>query len=183
MMTGRDARVPGDRKGDEPRERGGSPGLEPLAACPDRSTIKIVLLVGEDAEIREILTHYLIRQDLIPMPVPNAAQALVVCETVAPDVVLLDLALPDPESLALIGHIKARRPGIPLVVISGSPVAEWEARCRAKGADDVLPRPIHLERLGQILARRLHLPPEHFRRASPPRSPAKPRAPSDGTGY
>lgn len=181
MTTDGDPGPPSDRQGDEPRERDRSSDLGLRASYPGRSTIRIVLLVAEDPEIREALTHYLIRQDLIPMPVPNAAQALVVCETVAPDVVLLDLELPHPESLALIRHIKAQLPETQLVVIAAA--GERGARCRATSADDVLPRPINLERLGQILVRRLQLRPEHFLRGSPPRAPARRRPRQDETTY
>jgi two-component system nitrogen regulation response regulator GlnG len=132
--------------------------LGPPSPQPHRTTIKMVQVVVERAEIREILTQYLVRQGLISIPVSDGAHAQVVCETVAPDAVLLDLALPNPGSLALIAHIKARHPGVPLVVISGLLEGERAAQCRAKGADDVLPKPIDLTRLGQILARLLGLP-------------------------
>jgi DNA-binding response OmpR family regulator len=127
------------------------------------------MLVDEHAEVRELLAQYLIMHGLIPMPVPDGAHALVVGETLVPDAVLFDLPLPDTEGLALIGHIKAQHPSTPLVVISGWHKPEGDALCRARGADDVLPKPIDLKRLGQTLTRLLRLPEEQPQRAVPPR--------------
>lgn len=159
MTAAPQARDPGERteRGDTPTECGRSSGPGPPSARPDRSPLKIVLLVDEHAEIREILTQYLVRQGLIPMPVPDGAHALVVGETLVPDAVLCDLALPDTEGIALIGRIKAQHPGTPLIVISGWLEAKGDRLCRAKGADDVLPKPIDLKRLGQTLARLLRV--------------------------
>jgi DNA-binding response OmpR family regulator len=138
-----------------------------------------VLVVSESAEIRETLTHYLIRQDLIAMPAHNGAQALAVCETVLPHAVLVDVALPDLERLALIGHVKAQRPRSALVVVFSDSAGEGrEAQRRANDADYVLPKPIELEALGRILA---GWPARHPESSSPADLPAAPPT-SDPTG-
>jgi DNA-binding response OmpR family regulator len=118
----------------------------------------MVLVVDDNAEIRDFLTQFLLRKDFIPIPVPDGAHAQVVCGALAPDAVLLDLVLPDTDGLALIRHIKAQRPDTSLVIISGWLDDELKARCREEGADDVLTKPINLNRLAQILVRLLRLP-------------------------
>jgi DNA-binding response OmpR family regulator len=138
-----------------PGDRGKSASGGPPSAAPERGAMKMVLVVEGEPEIRELLTVYLIRQSLISIPVPDGAHALVVCKTLAPDAVLLDLELIDTDSVALILQLKRQRPGTPLVVIAGALDTERETQCRAEGADDVLPKPIDLKRLGQILARLL----------------------------
>jgi DNA-binding response OmpR family regulator len=143
-----------------------STGFKRQVARLDQSATKMVLIVDDNAEIRELFTQFLIRKNLIPIPVPDGAHAQVVCAALAPDAVLLDLVLPDTDGLALIHHIKAQRPATPLVIISGWLDDDLEARCREEGADDVLPKPINLNRLGQILARLLRLPESQLRAKS-----------------
>jgi CheY-like chemotaxis protein len=162
MTSGREARDPRHRTsaGGTP-DRGRSLSLGWPLAQPDRGAIKMVLVVDDEAEIREILAQYLIRIGLIPIPVPNGAHAQVVCKTLAPDAVLLDLGRLDTDRLALIRQIKTQRPGTPVVVMmSGLLDGKREAQCRAEGADALLPKPIDLKHLGQVLARLLRLPEE-----------------------
>jgi DNA-binding response OmpR family regulator len=119
------------------------------------SSTSLVLVVDDNPEIRELLTQYLIRSGLIAVPVPNGAHAAIMCETLKPDLILVDLVQPDLEALALIERLKAQRGRTPLVVISAWLDSDRDALCRAAGADDVLPKPLDLGDLGRTLSRLL----------------------------
>ncbi len=52
-----------------------------------------------------------------------------------PELVCLDLKLPDAVGTSGVRDMKARFPGIPLAVLSASPAAEWDDACIDAGAD------------------------------------------------
>jgi DNA-binding response OmpR family regulator len=131
------------------------------------SAANLVLVVGDHPEIRELLTQYLIRSGLIAVPVPDGAQAAIMCETLRPDLILVDLMLPDLDGLMLIRRLKAQYARAPLVVISARLNSGREVECRTAGADDVLPKPLNLRRLGRTLSRLLRSPRRGFRERSP----------------
>jgi CheY-like chemotaxis protein len=133
-------------------EEGVSSAERQCAGRLDSWTVDIVLVVSQCVETREMLTRYLAWRNFIAMPVHNGAQGLAVCETVLPDAALIDIAVPDPEHVPLIAHIKAQRPNPGLVIVlSSASRRDGEAECRASGADYVLSRPIEFAALARIL--------------------------------
>ena len=52
-----------------------------------------------------------------------------------PELICLDLKLPDAVGTSGVRDMKARFPGIPLAVLSASPAAEWDDACIDAGAD------------------------------------------------
>ncbi len=52
-----------------------------------------------------------------------------------PDLICLDLKLPDAVGTSGVRDMKARFPGIPLAVLSAAPAAEWDDACIDAGAD------------------------------------------------
>jgi len=112
----------------------------------------LVLLVEDQPDLRGLLSEYLLSRGLVPMPAGGSAHAEVVCQTLAPDVALIDLPLADGDGASLIRHIKARRPGVAIAVCTPSD-PEREARYRAEGADEIVERPLDLASLDRTLGR------------------------------
>jgi two-component system OmpR family response regulator len=129
-----------------------------------RAAAKIVLLVDDEAEVRQLLTRFVARLGPIAVPVGDGAQAEVLWETLRPDLVLLDLERRHADVPRLVARFKRERPRTPIVVIT------HEGTDQAPGADEVLRKPIRLTRLGEALARLLRA--AHARRARP-RPPGK----------
>ena len=89
----------------------------------------------------------------------TAAEGLAQCETAAPDVVVLDLNLPDMSGFALLGRIRARIPDTPVVVFSMYEDPAFVARALETGArgyiaksdnPDVLPEAIETVARGDV---------------------------------
>jgi len=66
----------------------------------------------------------------------NEARGLI--EQATPDLILLDLALPDSTGLATVTAVHGLAPGTPIVVLSGQRDAEFEAEVLEAGAQDYL---------------------------------------------
>ena len=137
-------------------------------------------MVSDSAKVRDILTRYLIGHAMVAMPTHDAAQALAVCETVSPHALVVDLAAPDADRLALIRHVKSSRASRALVVaLADSGEAEEAALCRENGADHVLSKPVDLDALHRILAASA----EHRTSAVSPSDPPPSSAAPDDGGY
>src|SRR5512135_3485428 len=74
----------------------------------------------------------------------------------APDLVLLDLAMPGPDGYSVAGRIRALGP-IPIIVVSGESSEASKVRALELGADDYLVKPFGkaelLARIGAVMRR------------------------------
>jgi DNA-binding response OmpR family regulator len=79
----------------------------------------------------------------------TAAEGLRLCERVVPDLVVLDLGLPDEDGLDVLPKIKALFPGYApkVIVLSVRKDNQTIAQARASGANDYLSKPFMVEDL------------------------------------
>ena len=84
---------------------------------------RTVLIVEDEAPIREVITDVLRDRGFQPLPAANGAEALRVLETVRPDVVVLDLLMPVMHGWAFMEGYLEKTGGepIPIVVASVNP--------------------------------------------------------------
>ena len=119
-----------------------------------------VLVVDDEPPIRKLLRTGLGTQGYQTLDAPNAKIAL---ELMAdkPDLVILDLGLPDMHGLDLLREIRARWEDLPIVVLSsrGDETAKVEAL--DLGADDYVTKPFGMEellaRIRTALRHKLHV--------------------------
>lgn len=115
-----------------------------------------VLVVDDEPPIRKLLRLGFGTQGYHTIDAPNAKTAL---ELMAdkPDLVILDLGLPDMHGLELLRLIRERKENVPIVVLSsrGDEVAKVEAL--DLGADDYVTKPFGMgEQLARIRAALRH---------------------------
>ena len=105
-----------------------------------------VLVVDDEPPIRKLLRMGLGTQGYHIIDAPNAKAALELMAA-EPDLVILDLGLPDMQGLELLRQIRQRREDVPIVVLSsrGDEVAKVEAF--DLGADDYVTKPFGMEEL------------------------------------
>jgi two-component system KDP operon response regulator KdpE len=105
-----------------------------------------VLVIDDEPPIRKLLRMGLSTQGYEILEAPNGKTAL---ELLAgnPDLVILDLGLPDVQGLELLRTIRARNERVPIVVLSsrGDEAAKVEALDH--GADDYVTKPFGMEEL------------------------------------
>ncbi len=109
----------------------------------------LVLIVEDDDATRAALSRDLRARGYVVGEAPDGRTALAEWEHRRPDVILLDLGLPDTEGVRLIRHFR-REAGTPIVVLSarGSEAAKIEAL--EQGADDYVTKPFAM---GELHAR------------------------------
>ena len=105
-----------------------------------------VLVVDDEPPIRKLLRMGLGTQGYHIIDAPNAKAALDLMAD-EPDLVILDLGLPDMQGLELLRQIRQRREDVPIVVLSsrGDEVAKVEAL--DLGADDYVTKPFGMDEL------------------------------------
>jgi two-component system, OmpR family, KDP operon response regulator KdpE len=105
-----------------------------------------VLVVDDEPPIRKLLRTGLGTQGYQTLDAPNAKVALELMSD-KPDLVILDLGLPDMQGFDLLRQIRARREDLPIVVLSsrGDEIAKVEAL--DLGADDYVTKPFGMEEL------------------------------------
>ena len=107
-----------------------------------------VLIVDDEAEIRESLASILTEEGYLTTSAADATEALALIRDAAYDVVLLDIWLPDRDGLDLLADIRQLPPDrVPeVIMISGHGTIEAAVRATKLGAYDFLEKPLSLDR-------------------------------------
>jgi two-component system alkaline phosphatase synthesis response regulator PhoP len=99
---------------------------------------RTVLVVEDEQPVSEILERYLHRAGLSVVLAPTGQEALLDLAEVHPDLVLLDLGLPDMDGTVV---LRAAAPGTPVVVLSARGEAADRIAGLAAGASDYVTKP------------------------------------------
>lgn len=107
-----------------------------------------ILVVDDDMAIRRLLRACLARAGLDVVEAANGREALAALAIDKPELVLLDLGLPDRDGLELIGAVKAAKAA--LLVVSARDATGEKVAALDLGADDYVTKPFDTE---EVLAR------------------------------
>lgn len=105
-----------------------------------------VLVVDDDDGIRRTLRILLRARGLEVEPVAGGRDALEVVATDPPDLVLLDLGLPDLDGVEVLRRIRAVS-SVPVVVLSARHLSEDKVEALDEGADDFVTKPFGTDEL------------------------------------
>jgi two-component system KDP operon response regulator KdpE len=105
-----------------------------------------VLIVDDEAQIRRLLRVGLVTQGYDCVEAETAAEALAVCAKERPDVVILDLGLPDQDGTSVIGALR-QNSLVPIVVLSAEAQVERKLAALDLGADDYITKPFDMVEL------------------------------------
>jgi two-component system KDP operon response regulator KdpE len=118
-----------------------------------------VLVVDDEARIRRFLVTTLAARGYVVAEAGTLAEARLSCTGRPPDVVLLDLGLPDGDGIDLVREIRGWS-ALPIVVLSARGQEEDKVEALDAGADDYLVKPFGVP---ELLAR-LRVALRHARR-------------------
>jgi len=121
-----------------------------VAPATTRRAGPTVLIVEDDAETRAALVRELSRRGYRVDEAPDGRTALEHWEARRPDVVLLDLGLPDLDGLTIIGRIR-REATTPIVILSGRYLEREKVEALERGADDYVTKPFGVDELNARL--------------------------------
>jgi len=108
---------------------------------------KTVLIVDDEEYIRSTLGGALQDEGFKVLAAGDGSAALSAVAEQAPDLVLLDIWLPGPDGLEVLGKIKESHPDLPVIMISGHGTVETAVRATKLGAFDFIEKPLSLDRV------------------------------------
>ena len=120
-----------------------------------------VLIVEDDEAIGRGLENVLAERGFTVQRCTHGGRALVAVDAERPDLVLLDLGLPDIDGVEVCRRLRRGSPGLPIVVLTARDAEMDIVLGLNAGADDYIAKPF---RLGELLARIGAL----LRRTAPP---------------
>ena len=126
---------------------------------PEIEELATVVVCEDDDPTRELLCDHLTADRYRVLPAPSAADALRLCGYNHPDLMLLDLRLPDAAGIEVLREIRGADgatgrfdPGLPVIVLSGRASEADRVRGLAAGADDYVVKPFHYPELAARVA-------------------------------
>ncbi len=112
-----------------------------------------VLVVDDDATIRETLGDFFADQGHVVRTAESGSEARRVAAAHSPDVALVDLRLPDASGLVLLEALRADHPEVAVIFLTGHADVATAVRAMREGAADFLEKPIALDALDAAVQR------------------------------
>lgn len=106
----------------------------------------LILVVEDDNAVKNLIVTALETQSYRYLTAANGAQAVLCCATHRPDILLLDLGLPDMDGVEVIAKIRTWS-ALPIIVISARSEDSDKIDALDAGADDYLTKPFSVEEL------------------------------------
>lgn len=106
----------------------------------------LILVVEDDSAVRNLITTTLETQSYRFLTAPNGESAILAAATHNPDIVLLDLGLPDIDGVEVIRKIRSWS-DMPIIVISARSEDNDKIDALDAGADDYLTKPFSVQEL------------------------------------
>lgn len=106
----------------------------------------LILVVEDDPPVRNLMATTLKAHDYRFIAVKNGAEAILEAATHLPDIMLLDLGLPDMDGTEVIDRVRSWS-SMPIIVISARSEDSDKIEALDAGADDYLTKPFSVEEL------------------------------------
>lgn len=122
------------------------------ARSASAQSAQTVLLVDDDTSISGLVTQILEEEGYAVTAVASGAEAEALIDELRPDLVILDIMLPDTDGLMLCTRLQARWPA-PVIMLSGSRRESDRVLSLRLGADDFIAKPFDtLELVARVQA-------------------------------
>jgi two-component system OmpR family response regulator len=106
-----------------------------------------ILTVEDEPAILRMLERGLTAAGHQVLAADNGEDGAVMAEDDSVDVVLLDIGLPELDGYGVLARIRARRPGLPVLMLTARDDIDNKVRALDRGADDYLAKPFAFEEL------------------------------------
>ncbi len=115
-----------------------------------------ILVVDDEADIRGLLSEILAEEGYDVEAAPNAAAARSACARQEPDLVLLDIWMPDTDGITLLREWSEKNMlRFPVVMLSGHGTVETAVEATRLGAFDFVEKPLSIAKLLRTVERAL----------------------------
>jgi DNA-binding NtrC family response regulator len=117
-----------------------------------------ILVIDDEQGIRNLLDTLLRRKGYDVILAESGRKGLELFRREHPDVIVLDLKMPEVDGIAVLEQVRSLNPGQPVIVLTGVGTPELEERVYALGVSEFIHKEFSLHRLGDALKRLLKTP-------------------------
>jgi PAS domain S-box-containing protein len=123
--------------------------LVSLAALLGRPPV--ILAADDNPTTLMVLTSFLEALECQVITAPNGAEALAQAGAAQPDLILLDIHMPDLDGLTVVRRLRAAGSTVPVIALTALAMPGDRERCLAAGANDYLSKPTRLGQLAEVI--------------------------------
>lgn len=116
----------------------------------------IILIVEDDDDLRSFLEELLAEHNYTVYSAAKASFAMKMVDKIRPNLVIMDLGLPDLSGDAMCARIKESYPQLPVMILTASTDTKDVVSSFEKGADDYIQKPFKIEELLARIKAKLH---------------------------
>lgn len=117
---------------------------------------KNILVIEDDQSMRWVLEKSLVREGYKVTSAPDGRSGIAAALEAVPDLVILDILMPDVDGLTVLRKLKESHPKLPVLIITAQNIMTHAVEAMRRGAYDYLPKPfdinVLLERVDRGLA-------------------------------
>ena len=110
-----------------------------------------VLVVDDEPIVLKSCRRVLEAEGWEMISASSVAEALSILEGLTPDMMLIDVKMPVHDGMYLMRKVREKRPGIPIIVMSGYATGETIREAKGLGAAIFLPKPFTPDELADTL--------------------------------
>ena len=116
-----------------------------------------LLVIDDEETIRRSLRHFFSRKGYRFLEAETGTQGLTLVQDQAPDLILLDLKLPDTDGVSLLGKILESNPDTAVIMVTARGSIESAVAAMKAGAKDYLSKPVDLDEVDLLLTKNLEM--------------------------
>ena len=117
--------------------------------------MKPIWIVDDDESIRWVLEKALARENLATKSFSNARDAMEALKDGAPQVLVSDIRMPGESGLELLQAVKAKHPGLPVIIITAFSDLDSAVAAFQGGAFEYLAKPFDIDKAVELIRRAL----------------------------
>ena len=115
--------------------------------------MKPIWVVDDDQSIRFVLEKALTREQFSVRTFSNPRDVVKALEDDAPQVLVSDIRMPGGSGIDLLGTVKARHPGLPVIIMTAFSDLDSAVSAFQGGAFEYLPKPFDLPKAVELIRR------------------------------
>ncbi|MEO5967748.1 MAG: response regulator [Ferruginibacter sp.] len=113
--------------------------------------MKKVLIIDDDPRNIFALNATLVAKGFNCISALSALQGIAFIRQTPPDIVLIDMMMPEMDGYQAMSHIKEIDPGLPVIAVTAQAMLGDRDKCLSSGADDYISKPIDVDKLMSII--------------------------------
>jgi two-component system, NtrC family, nitrogen regulation response regulator NtrX len=121
------------------------------AALTRITGVAVILIVEDEASVAELIAETLIQRGHEARVAVSAAHASMLVSTERPDLILLDINLPDSSGTFTLGRLRQLRPDVPIIMLTANTDDELARATFRRGAFDYISKPFNIDHLVQVV--------------------------------